>query len=1252
MTLTRKLFLILSLTIAPGIAHAITITIPDNGAIDGSPGEVVGYGFTFTNNSADYAVLDDSYLNFRAPFASPYTDFIASNFIEIAPGRSFSQVFTFVLSNTPGSTTQTGTGAFAIYSNASVGAKASGMLTVAYDLYNGDPTIGFTQAIYGNSISAPVSVSVASAASPSASPEPASWSLVAGALLLFTGLLRRSTPLSTGLLFLLALLALRQPASAQNAGITDPFQILTTADANGACAPDKADDNTFYWIGCCGAPGRRGCIEIPQFSCLAPDTSLKIDSYSHSIICNYPLPAYDPAVAHLFQAQPPGQDFTIYLTSDIHYFRDTFQLTDQLNHVNVINNFAGSGVDVWPAGTGALSNTKIATPLAVVINGDITTHAAAPDLGAFRLNYEEGTIPDSLKYPVLFGLGNHDINTNVSSTSDAQRLFNYLTSRMNSGSYFDPISGNYSWDWKGVHMVQLNTWAGDQTNKFVNHSDGLTWLANDLATRVGHTTTPVMIFQHYGFNYVGGDWPSNSTAVDLKGNLTGSGYEAFWQIVNKYNLVALFSGHSHCLGNYTSNTAASAATVDTSLTYPYTFPATSKYGSLVDNFDDGSGGDEAPPPCTNQTARGTFLTAHVSHNYLDVAAFGWAGNSTTAYADSADMKFTSAGSSLNQAACRRRINSQFIPAPKGWLSIVQNSSATGYTVTNTSGQAIAGPVALQFSEPGTVINYDFLDQCGSGTGKAYVLVNGESGLAAGQSYTVTTYDEVPTAVLLTPLSGVSPNAFSFTTAFATPNQIALTPGQQTLTAYGPPNGALSVTPLYFDSTTDWLTITAPPTFDQTGTAVIAINFVQSKLQNTNLGNLTASVNITAQSTGVVESPLVEITFKAPASITLTASPAASAPVGSEPLFNAQFHYTPVQIQDGPVAVTGLVNLVNQTIDPVTQAVTASQFLSATVVNGNGCITGGNLTQDAVLFGGLPSSPSNPCPSSTAASGQIYLPDNNPNDHDQWWYSSSLAPGVYKLAAAFVGSGTGDSDYAPTVSNTLLYRIGDPLVSANVYAGGSQSAPANGYFQTPLTVQVKSASSSNGGAKNAIVTFTVKPSSGKQGGSFAGQSTVTVFADSNGFATAPPLIANGTAGTWYVIATVGGLATQLTFNLTTTSAEATPFINAVFTGKSGTLPVRNWIMTFTNTGTAAAGQMTLNSLTFTPENGASCAPAIISGVPFTQPLLSSLPGSNSVSTNISLNFGSCLATARFTATANVTSNGGVYSTSVVIGHQFP
>ena len=610
-----------------------------------------------------------------------------------------------------------------------------------------------------------------------------------------------------------------------------------------------------------------------------------------------------------------------------------------------------------------------------------------------------------------------------------------------------------------------------------------------------------------------------------------------------------------------------------------------------------------------------------------------------------------------QSACRKRINSQFIPGQAGTITVNQWGSETGYTVTNNSGQTIAGPVALQFNSS-LLSNYDFVDQCGGGNGNAYVLVNGENGLAPGQSYSVAAVSDEskPTAVLLTPLSGISPTGLSFTTAFATPNQIAIAPPPQTLTAYGPPNGILIANVQYLNSATNWITVTAPDAFDATGTAIINLSFVGSALQQTDLGNVTAKLNINAATTGVISSALVEITFKAPVTVILTANPPATSPVGSEPEFTAQLKYTPVQIQDGAVAITGLVDLVNQSIDPLTQAVTASQFLSAGIVNsGNDCITSGNNpSPDNVLFGGLPSSNGNPCPSSIVPSGQIYASDNNPNDHTDWWYSSSLPAGVYSLAASFIGSGTGDSDYTPAVSNTLLYRIGDPLSSASVYAGNNQSAPANGYFQTPLSVQVKSPTgSANGGPKNAVVTFTVKPGSQGEAGTFGGLSSITVFADANGIAAAPPLMTNSIAGPWYVTATVGGLsATSLPFTLNTTSGAPTAIIRASITGKSGALASRTWTITFTNIGTAAAGQMTLNSLTFTPEAGPACTPAIVSGLPFTQPLLPSVAGSNSVSTNVGIDFGSCAATSRFTAVPKITADGGAYTTSIAIGHQFP
>jgi len=369
-------------------------------------------------------------------------------------------------------------------------------------------------------------------------------------------------------------------------GDNNPFDILTDYDI-ATCDPQNADSSRSAWVGCCGSPGRRSCANGylslgSQPVCLDVASKLQTDPYGSTPICTMSAPGPDN-VGPLGQT---GTDMTFYVTSDIHFFRTTFNLTDQLTHVRVLNNYPSSN-HLWPPGVGALTNTPVASPLALIVDGDITTHGQPQDLGAYRLLYEEGRIPDGIHYPVFFGLGNHDINTN-NTPDDAHRIFDYLQARMASNQ-MDPGSGNYSWDWQGVHMIQLNTWAGDQMSLYVHSSDGLTWLKNDLATYVGQTTKPVVIFQHYGLNAVGASstswWPTDSAAVDVNGNSTGKGYESFFKIISNYNVIGMFSGHDHCLGIYNSNTP------DVPSNAGDFFSNVTGYLQSLDDFDDGSAGD-------------------------------------------------------------------------------------------------------------------------------------------------------------------------------------------------------------------------------------------------------------------------------------------------------------------------------------------------------------------------------------------------------------------------------------------------------------------------------------------------------------------------------------------------------------------------------------------------------------------------------------------------------------------------------------
>jgi len=154
----------------------------------------------------------------------------------------------------------------------------------------------------------------------------------------------------------------------------------------------------------------------------------------------------------------------------------------------------------WPPfvrGQGALGD-----PIAVVATGDMTAHGFKEDVGTFRAFYERelngSTFSQELLLPLYPGLGNHDVGS--TQLAEEYQLDRVLGSPMiNYLDYGNPLemgSYNYSWDWNGVHLVQLNTWAGDTSG---GRRSGLLWLVKDLAAHAANGQ-PVILFQHYAFD--------------------------------------------------------------------------------------------------------------------------------------------------------------------------------------------------------------------------------------------------------------------------------------------------------------------------------------------------------------------------------------------------------------------------------------------------------------------------------------------------------------------------------------------------------------------------------------------------------------------------------------------------------------------------------------------------------------------------------------------------------------------------------
>jgi hypothetical protein len=110
----------------------------------------------------------------------------------------------------------------------------------------------------------------------------------------------------------------------------------------------------------------------------------------------------------------------------------------------------------------------------------------------------------------------------------------------------------------------------------------------------------------------------------------------------------------------------------------------------------------------------------------------------------------------------------------------------------------------------------------------------------------------------------------------------------------------------------------------------------------------------------------------------------------------------------------------------------------------------------------------------------------------------------------------------------------PTEAITVGSGSGQTTPVSTAFNAPLVANVSTGSTPNSGVS---VTFTA-PSSGAGGNFGSGATTATVTTDANGNATSPAFTANGTAGTYNVVATAQGVSGSATFALTNTSSTLT------------------------------------------------------------------------------------------------------------------
>ncbi|TKT69602.1 metallophosphoesterase [Aquamicrobium sp. LC103] len=277
----------------------------------------------------------------------------------------------------------------------------------------------------------------------------------------------------------------------------------------------------------------------------------------------------------------PPIDVTFLFTADVHACRMATGLspncqeegkTDEnlLRHIAALNNIAGHS---WPTEIGGVTTglrgagTSISTPAGLVVGGDMTDDGGGqitmPDEGTqllqFSHRYQQGLGEDRVHFPVYAGLGNHDLDQNGPPPHVdwyRRELRDYVEINHRPGVFFKPPvpAGNYdassdcySWDWGGLHLVQLHRFGGDKTR---GAADSLPWLKQDLADNAGDGR-PVILFQHYGWDAFSSEhWDPDRHTFDAEGSgaphwWSGDDRRALLAAIEDHNVIGLFHGHQH-----------------------------------------------------------------------------------------------------------------------------------------------------------------------------------------------------------------------------------------------------------------------------------------------------------------------------------------------------------------------------------------------------------------------------------------------------------------------------------------------------------------------------------------------------------------------------------------------------------------------------------------------------------------------------------------------------------------------------------
>ncbi len=228
-------------------------------------------------------------------------------------------------------------------------------------------------------------------------------------------------------------------------------------------------------------------------------------------------------------------DVTFFCYSDIHYGADNGGKAPpkvRSEMVEPINTLPGTP---YPTPAGGV----VDTPRGIVMQGDLINDGAVAEkyptqwanyLADFGVNGE-----GRCKFPVFELVGNHDLHENLFVFNQVRER-NVVRKRLGLIGNVSSNGYHYSWDWDGVHFVNVNlfpgnVWEGeaDSYGRAHNPLYARDFLVEDLRTHVGNSGRPVVVVQH--FRPIDENWWTYSAA------------DKYQRVLQDYNVIAILVGH-------------------------------------------------------------------------------------------------------------------------------------------------------------------------------------------------------------------------------------------------------------------------------------------------------------------------------------------------------------------------------------------------------------------------------------------------------------------------------------------------------------------------------------------------------------------------------------------------------------------------------------------------------------------------------------------------------------------------------------